>query len=53
MMRLFKCSCSKGLWDGSTSFPLVKDAPVYPTLKEALRLLSSALESGQLHHGCC
>ena len=30
MVRLFKCSCCKELWEGTVSFPFVKDGPVYP-----------------------
>ena len=44
MVRRFKCCGRKELWDVILSFPLVKDGPVYPMLKEiikeALKLLS-------------
>lgn len=37
MLRRFKCCCCKELWDGITSFSLVKDGPVYALLKEIRR----------------
>lgn len=56
-LRRFKWCCRKELWDGITSFPLVKDGPGFPTLKEvrkeAVKHLSSACrDSTSSHHGC-
>ena len=46
VMLIVCCCCHKELWDGSISFPSVKDGPVYPMLKEirkeALKHRSSA-----------